>query len=141
MFRVVRTGQATAQQLTDYQSAVTDLTGAKSDRADVLDALFDAGVASLSQAKKDTLATIRGNRGFKVATQFLVVDRSETDWLALKAALAHERIAAELGDSVDSEVATLLSSARADSAVADAKSSLDSSLAALESAWDDAVSE
>ena len=137
--RLVKSGQASAQEVTDYQTALSTLATAESSRASVLDGLFTAGIADLSQGKKDLLATIRSNRSWRLLTHFLVIERSEAQWLELRAALDHERVCDEMGDTMDAGIVTLLANARAQTDVANAKSALDSSLSTIQSAWDAAV--
>ncbi len=50
-----------------------------------------AAVAGLSQAKQDTLATVRANLNRELPVQYLATNRSDADWVALREALANDR--------------------------------------------------
>ena len=139
--RIVKSGQATDQQVADLQQAKTDLAAAASARDAVLDALFDAATTDVTAAQKATLGTIRGNRRWKLATELLVIDRTDEVWIELRDLLQHERTCQKLGWDVDSACAARLATLRAQSNVATAKTNLDTHLAAVRTAWEAAVSD
>jgi hypothetical protein len=65
----------------------------------------------------------------------LLVDRSETQWVALRDALANEKIAPRYGEQTAPEHAAVLASARGHADVATAKSRLEANLTATQSAF------
>lgn len=74
-----------------------------------------------------------------MATELLVVSRTDAEWIGLNRALAHEKVCLDAGEELHATYATLLANVRADSAVAQAKANLDSNLAAVKAAWDAAT--
>lgn len=137
--RLVRAGTASAQDVTDLATAESELATAITDRDAALDALCQAGLDELPTAEADLLETICLNRSWGLPTEFLVKDRTEAQWVALREALADERISDEYGESPASASSTLLSTERADADVAAAKTDLDTNLTSIQSAWDSAV--
>ena len=49
-------------------------------------------------------SSLRGNRLREVPTEFLTVNRSEADWLALRKLLDHEKVCAKLDQTPDPEL-------------------------------------
>jgi len=138
--RLVRSGNASAQEKADYQSAKTALAQAVTSRQAVLDALFAAGITDLSAPKQATLTQLRANNtrsGFPV--ELLVVSRTDTDWIDLREALQHEKVCIKDGETIHPTVSAQLAAWRSASAVANAKANLDSSLVAVMAAWDSAA--
>ena len=85
------------------------------------------------------MQAIRANAAWGLDTYFLVVDRTEPGWVALRDALDEQRIAAKYDEAVSAESQAVLSAALADQAVAAAKTNLESGLAAVQAAWDSAT--
>lgn len=143
--RIVVSGLGSAQDATDFQTAVSTYNTEASDRLVVLDAVFDAGVADLTTGEVATLSQVRDNRALAVVAQdemrvsYLVVSRSEADWCELRDALANERIASALGESTDSADQTVIDDADSDSDVSTAHTNLDSNLTSRTTAWSDAI--
>ena len=138
---LVRSGQAAPQQVSDLADAKAALETAAQARDGVLDTLFDAGLSSLSQPVQNRLATIRANRRWKLPMEFLVTNRTQADWVALRDNLSQERITTELEEPLEAVVAQALATARANSEVAAAKTRLDSDYSAIQLAWDAAFIE
>ena len=138
--RLVKSGQGTEQDVVDLATAKSDLAEGEADQETALDALFTAGAATLSAGEKATLDQIRANadrRGFP--TELLVVSRTDQQWIDLRKALDHEKVCLKTGETVHETYATLLANARGAAAVSQAKANLDSTLAAVRTAWDAAV--
>lgn len=139
LVRIVRAGTATQQQITDCQTAMTTLTSATSTRDTALDALVTAATASLTTEQRALLTTIRANQDWKLPVEFCAADRTEATWVTLRDALAAERYAQETSEELDPTVTQFLTTQRAVTAVANAISSLDTNLANVQTAWDNAV--
>ncbi len=86
-------------------------------------------------AQRETLTAIRANAHWKLPTEFLVVERTEAEWVELRAALANERIAARNEEAPNEQRQALLGTARANPAVAAAKTALDANLATVKQSW------
>lgn len=137
---IIQSGKGTPQQVADYNAAKAARLQAQADQAAALNALATAGTANLSDSQKAVLAKIRGNGGWDVPTEFQSVDRTEAQWVQLRNALVHERIAAKKGESVDADVQALLSQARGDSTVAIAAANLGTNLVQVETSWEQSIS-
>ncbi len=137
--RIVKRGQATPQQVLDFQQAKEGFANAAAARQAVLDALFTAATSGSSVAQRATLAQIRANARWKLPTEFLVVSRTQPQWVELRDLLTHEKVCAKLGWDPDPNYVSRLALLRAQPAVAAAKTRLDSTLAAVRAAWEIAV--
>jgi len=135
LLRVVKSGQATSEQVTELGAAKSALSTAVANRIAVMDSLHDAATASLAGVVQAKLDTIRANDRVKVPMQFRVLSKTSTEWLELRELLAHEDACTELGDPQVPEKATALAAWRALSHVALAKSNMDSNLTAIKSGW------
>lgn len=139
--RTIQSGLGTNEDITAYTTAKANLASATTARDGVIDDFFTEGTADLSQAQKDKLSTIVANDYWDRPTEFLTVTNTEADWVELRDALAHERIANANGESVDANIQTILNSYRNDATVSAAKASLDSNLATVTSAWETAIAQ
>lgn len=136
--RLVKSGLGTQADVTALRQAESALASATSARSNAVDALFNAGIAGLSQARKDLLSRQRTNAasfGVSSAREFLVVSRSQTDWVRLREALANEKISARYEEDPDATDQALLATCRADSSVADARTNLNTKLTSVKDAW------
>lgn len=136
---VVQSGLAGEQEVESLQAALTALASAEASRQAALDELFDSATVDLTGEQRARLSTLRSNLRRGMPTPLGVVVRGETEWLALRDALAAERASARMGDVLDPGVAAALAGWRSDPAVAAAQASLDASGAGVELAWTDAV--
>jgi len=102
-------------------------------------AIFDAATTSLNQEQKSMLRAQKQNKGKSVPAKYLVVDRSDTEWVALRDALADQRIAARDGRQPAAEVAQRIATADANASVAAAGQRLAGDLAASRTAWSQSV--
>ena len=139
--RVVSSGTGTEQDVTDLAAAKTALASAETAQASALIALFTAGKADLAGGTQTKLATLRGNLGRDVPTEFLAITRTDDQWLRLGKLLAHERVCAKTGEDPDEDAAVELAELRADTAVSAAKAYLDSNLPSVTAAWNTATAE
>jgi len=139
--RLVRSGTGSAEDVTALAAARSNLATAEAAQAAAMNALCSAGVAGLSGSVQTALATIRASRGTKLPVEYLAVSGTRDDWLSLHRALQHEKVAAKTGEALAEEIATQLATFRARSAVATARANLDARLAAVHTAWEDALTE
>jgi len=140
--RVIRRGRGSQQDLADLSTARSNLSSYASTYQSALDAVFDAGVDGLAVEVVTRLTAIRANRGTEfreLPVQHLVESRTDTALLALREALAEERICAKWNETPSAGTTTLLGNERARTEVAQARSRLDSSLASVESYWNAAI--
>jgi hypothetical protein len=135
---LIESGKASQEDTSSYQSASTSLATASAARQAALDAYFAAGAGVVTEGQRATLTSIRTNRGYEMPIEFLVVNRSQQEWVDLRDALANERIEPEVGEEPDSGDQAALASWRAVNAVASAKSSTDANLASVTTSWNSA---
>ena len=141
LLRKIQSGKGSPEDVSVYQAALADLSMAMAAKEAALNACRAPAEAMLSDTQRAQLARIRANERWQLPTEFLLVDRSEVQWVALRDALANEKIAPRYGDEVGPQHASVLASARAQADVALAKSRLDSNLAATQSAMHAALIE
>jgi hypothetical protein len=115
------------------------LSSAATARAAAIAAVTGAGLDVLPSEQRLIATTIGANRRFGAGTSLSAADRTEAQWVALRDALAHERIQTKRGLEVDGDVASLLSAARGVAAVSSAQASLTTNLSAVRAAWTAAV--
>lgn len=138
--RNICSGMADQQEITEYSTLCTSLASAESTRESALDAIFAAGADSLDEGQVALLQMIRTNREHwrNIPIEFLTIERTESEWLSLRNALAEERIVASGGGEPEAEVSTasstLLSNSRSQETVAAAITNIGNNLAGIESA-------
>ena len=140
--RKIKAGLDGGTDVADYQSATAELATYTAARQGVQDDIFDSAIAHLSAAQQATLQTIRANRHWKLPVQYLTVNREEADWVELRDMLDARRIYEE--DELEDEpqeVTDYLAAVDGHLTIAGAKSSLDSGIAAVQTAWNTAVTE
>jgi hypothetical protein len=137
--RLAESGSASSSDIAALDSEEGQLNAAISLDDSVLAALLEASTSALASAQTTTLSVIAQNIGRPIATEFLVVGRTDTGWTSLRDALANERRAADTGEALDSDSQSLLASVRSESAVAAAIFSLGATLPAVDEAWTSAV--
>jgi hypothetical protein len=135
---LIESGKASQEDVSSYQSASASLATATAARQAALDAYFTAGGGVLSEGQRTTLTAIRANRTYELPIEFLVVNRSQQEWVDLRDALANERIEPEVGEEPDPGDQAALATWRAVNAVASAKSSTESNLASITTSWNSA---
>jgi hypothetical protein len=139
--RKIQSGKASEEDVTAYQAQLQELTSATTARETTLAACCATAEGSLSSTQREQLARIRANQHWQLPTEFLLVDRTEAQWVALRDALANEKIAPRYGDEVSPQHASVLGAARSQQDVALAKSRLDTSLVAVQSTLHTAIIE
>jgi hypothetical protein len=140
LIRLVRSGLATPEEIVACQQAIADFDAADAARKALLDQVFSAGSAALTQEVIAALARVRVNQAvWNVPLEYLVVDRRQEEWVRVRSALANERISAKYGEAPDADDQTYLATARSDATVAAAKANLDTNLGAVRAAWEQAA--
>lgn len=137
--RKVASGLATPEEVTALGTAKTDLASAESSRKQYLDGLYADAIEHLAAGKVATLNMLRTNASHELPVEFLVKERGEVEWVAIRKALNNERICAKYGDPPDPAKQAALSTWKSDVAVAAAKSACTSGLASVQDAWDAAT--
>lgn len=137
--RKIQGGTATASEIAEFPAQEQALANAQATRDGALASLFTSGSAGLTSTQRASLTAIRANRSWKLPTEFLVVSRTEAEWIALRDALSNERTAAKNGDTPNATCQALLGTERAVAAVASARASLDTNLSSVTSAWNAAT--
>jgi hypothetical protein len=142
LLRLIQSGNAGEQDVTDYQTQKNALATATTQQAAALDAIFEAATANLSQQQHTTLSAIRGNSANEeVSVEFRTISRSKADWMQLRDDLAAERILAHQGEEPFVPGQERLATARANETVAAAKTALDTNLASITTALASATSD
>lgn len=142
---LVQTGRATADDRTAYATTLASASSAQAAFQADLDAVFTAATSGLGSDTTTLLSTIQASRqtwhlaavGGRV--QYLVAQRSASDWVSLRDALDNARVTARTGEDPDPTLASLLSGVNASSPVSTANANLQANLAAVQSAWTSAV--
>jgi len=138
--RKIQSGKAEEGDVQAYQAAKTALATATTAREAVLNQVFDAATASLGDTRRQALQAIRTNRAaWNLPTEFLVVNRSEQEWVQLRDFLANERIAPKVGEEPDPSAQAALANWRANASVAAARTGLTSNLDSMRSSWNQAT--
>src|SRR5258706_3718774 len=87
----IQGGTASQEEIASYPSAKTALESADAARLSVLDGYFSSATANLTANQRAALVTIRGNQALGLPEEYLVVTRTEAQWLHLQHALSHVR--------------------------------------------------
>ncbi len=138
---LIQSGTATSQQINSLATAQAQLDTAASQRQATLDAVFNAGAAALLSAQATTINAIKAARAerWDLPTQYLVVSRSQANWLKLREALANKRVNAKHGLQASTGAQQTLLTEDANVSVAAAKTSLDAGLSAAATTWNQSV--
>ncbi|HKW11969.1 MAG TPA: hypothetical protein VJO33_16405 [Gemmatimonadaceae bacterium] len=136
--RKIESGLATQQEIASFATATAALESAQNERQAALDAVFSAATISLNQSQITLLQTMQANHAWKLPTEFLTVERTETEWISLRDALSNERIAAKYGNEANGACQSLLATARANPTVAAAKANAVANLAMVSTTWNSA---
>ncbi|MCC6675506.1 MAG: hypothetical protein IT436_00045 [Phycisphaerales bacterium] len=126
-----------SDQAAALATARGNLSAAAFSRQDVLDGTYAAATAGLTEGQVALLSRMKTGRAGRwgLPIEFLAATRSEPEQVALRNALANERISSQLGQDPDGADQQVLTLARADAAVAAAKSAVESSKDAVTAAW------
>lgn len=137
--RKVAAGNVSGQDVVALQQAVANLASATTTRTNALNAAFTAATANLSEGQKTTLSTIQANRSWELALPYLAANRTQSEWVALRNALANKKISTKYGEAADPAATQLLQTVDATAAVSNAKANSETYLAAVTTAWNSAV--
>ncbi|HMN42744.1 MAG TPA: hypothetical protein PKE29_18030 [Phycisphaerales bacterium] len=116
------------QQLPTVAQAGTNLDNIKR-------AAFTFLTTGLPPQTVSKLSRIRANAHWSIDAPYLVVDRTDQQWLALRGALAAKRYSVRSGQHMPAAAAQVLAQADGDPAVALAKADLLGGLAGVRQAW------
>lgn len=133
--RKIQSGKASPEEIAAFPGLEQAFATASATRDTAVNGLFAAATEGLNSTQRATLTAIRANAHWKLPTEFLVVERTEAEWVELRAALANERIAARNEEAPNQQCQALLGTARANPAVAAAKTALDANLATVKQSW------
>jgi hypothetical protein len=139
--RLIESGKGSAQDLSSYQTQVQALSTATAARTSALASFSAAATQNLSANQIAMLGRIKANRNRELPVEFLVIDRSDADWVSLRDALANERIAAKHGEQPDAAQQAALATWRANASVSTAKVSLDTNGTTVKTVWTAAVAQ
>lgn len=138
--RLVVAGKASQNDLASFNSNKSTLATAASRRSAALDALFTAATDDLTQAQVATISAIAAN-DWSIPIRYRTASRTQADRVALRDALANDRISTKLGEDPDSASQQLLLAANATHAVATATANLNARLAANTATWEQETDE
>ena len=139
--RKIQSGKASQEEIASYPAAAIALAAAEAACQSVLDNYFSSAISNLPVGQRTALTNIRANRAWGLAEEYLVVNRSEAEWIALRDALANERIAVDLPETLSPSAQALLSTVRATPAVAASLTASQTNLPAISTAWNTAQGE
>lgn len=137
--RLIRSGTASTEQKNSLSTVTAAAQTAESDWQGLLDEIHDAGCGDVTTAEADRIAVVLGNDRWSLPVEYKRASRTEAEWVALRNALAAERIAAADGDDLDSSFETLLLNVRAEAGTAQAMSWISSNLEEIKTAYNDAL--
>jgi len=136
---IVRSGTSTSQQRAALVAAKAAEQAAGADLASAIAAVFDSATDGMPGNLVQGLDRIRSNTAHELPAWHLTTVREDRDWLAIRRAVASERIHQRLGEPVPPEVQAILLAASADPNVAAAKVSFETNGPDVAAAWNDAV--
>ena len=133
----VAAGIASETEKAAWQSAKQAFATADAARESLLASLRESATASLSVAERAAVQSIRDTSEVwrSIPAPYRVVARSEADFLALREALAQERIALKTGQAIPVAAAERLAAVRSEPAIAIALAGWQSNALAIELAW------
>lgn len=138
---LIQTGHGSEQDLVSLQAQEAALAAAGSQRETVMAAVYSTSVVGLPNEQQAVLTKIRANRRWSLPLEFLVVERTEAEWVRVRDCLAHERIATGKGMPVDPTVEAQLAAWRAEPTVALAAVNLSTNFSTVAAAWNAAMPE
>lgn len=111
--------------LTDAEAAVSSLTNTA----------LDTVTAPLSSTERTLLATISANKGRDLPLAYLTVTRTDSEWVALRDALAIRKDCAAKSTTEPDTITSLIASVESQTEVGQALAAAQNSLAGIEAAW------
>jgi len=136
---LIQSGRATEQDRTAYAAARIAAAQARSAQASVLDSLFQAATTDLPAEPVTELQVLRTNSKWNMDAPYLSVARTEAEWVALRDALADNRISSGLGATPDPRGQALLTNVNADPMVSAARTNIQNNLDGVTAAWNQAI--
>lgn len=137
--RVIRSGTATDEQKDALAGMTADADRAQDVWDGLLEGIYDAGVADLTQQVSERMAQVNANHKWKLPAPYTRAARTEREWVALRNALAAERIATKNGEELDDRFETLLLQTRAEAPTAEAMSWAGTRDAAIQTAFTESL--
>jgi len=142
LLRLVQSGKGTQEDVAARSTASATLTAATNARDGYLASARTAALATVTPEQAARVTKILANQKWGLPTQYLVKDHTEAEWVALRDALSAKRISlVDESEPLAQSAADYLSTADAVSEVATAKVSLESGIAAVQTAWNLAASD
>lgn len=133
--RRVRSGRHDDADIAALAQARSILAAAETERDALVRQIGEHAAAESEAEARERLITMRGNATRSAPAPYLVVDRSEAEWLQLRELLAIERIATNNDEEVPGEARAALDQIRAEPVVAEALSSFDDLLPLHQVTW------
>jgi len=138
--RKVQSGKGSAQEVRDLRAAEVSLAQATASRDDYLTNLRAMARGRLTAEKAAQLERVHANQGWHLPVRYLVKDRAEADWVALRDALAAKEIAERDPEEPFADSAqAVLARIDAEAEVAAAKVAHETRIAAVQTAWNTAA--
>ena len=140
--RKVMSGLGTQQDVAALRSAETTLSNATGARDNHINALREAALGTVAPERATVVRRVVANRSWSLPVQYLVKDRTEAQWVALRDALDMKRASErDAEEPLTEEHQTLLAGVDAESEIATAKVNLNTNLATVQNAWNTAATE
>ncbi len=138
--RLVQSGKGTEADVAALRGAETALSNATNGRENQLADLRRTALAVVSAGQAALVNRVQANHAWSLPTQYMVKDRSEREWVALRDALATKRISEQdEEEEFPQSTRDAIAAVDAMSEVATAKVNLDSNIAAVQTAWNTAA--
>jgi hypothetical protein len=131
----VQTGSATQDEVSNLSTVQSQADQASSDLAAARGDLLASVTAGWSSDQRGAVTRILANRKFGLGVTYAAIPLNETGAVALRNALATERQANRASTEVPTEVASVLSQARATTEYQAAAAGVSTSLVGIKSAW------
>jgi len=139
--RLVQSGKGTELDVASLRAAEEALASATSPLDNAFAQMRTAALATVSAGQVALLSCVQANRSWGFPVQYLVKDRTEREWVALRDLLAAKRISEQDEEEEFPQSARdALAAVDAETEIATARVNLDSNLAAVQTAWNTAAS-
>jgi hypothetical protein len=137
--RLLESGLATENDIAALGAAQTQLDSAEAARDVILEGLYAAATSGIGGEARAALVMLKAGSVWDLPTPYLAIERSQTQWVALRDDLANLRIAAQLGEEPDPGCEDDVMDANADPAVSAASTNLANNLTDVSQAWTAAI--
>src|SRR5262249_42233026 len=128
-------GLASAEDLTSLVAARAALAQSEASLTSYLDAMRTAACSIVSSHQSSLIQASPTNRSLDLPPQYLVADRPQGNWVALREALDTKRISERYGYDFPDSSRNTLAAIDAEPEVATAKTNLDANLFDVQTAW------